>query len=85
MINRNDDLLRSNAWQHPVDKINVGRYHVSAPLLADTDGILTATKRTKTTAWVASNCTVKAVSAVTDTLTVTAPSMLRSYSKCFKN
>jgi hypothetical protein len=84
MKNRNDDLLRTNAWQHPIDKINVGRYHISAPLLADTDGILTATKRTKTTAWVASNCTVKAASAITDTLTVTAPAMLGAIPNALK-
>lgn len=76
MKNRHDDLLRTNAWQHPIDKISVGRYHISAPAAADTDGILTATKRTSTTAWAASSCTVKADSAETDTLTVKAPTMM---------
>lgn len=75
-MNRHDNMLRSDAWQHPIDEINVGRYYISAPKLADTDGILTAIKRVKTTAWVASRVAVKAASAATDTLTVTAPTMM---------
>ena len=75
-MNRHDDLLRTNAWQHPIDQLSVGRYHISKPIDTDTDAILTATKRVGTTAWVASTCAVKAVSAVTDTLTVTAPVMM---------
>lgn len=84
MINRNDDLLRTDAWQHPIDKINVGRYNIPAALLADTDYILAATKRVKTTAWVASSCAVKAASAATDTLTVTAPVMLGAIPNALK-
>lgn len=75
-MNRHDDLLRTSAWQHPIDQMSVGRYHISKPITTDTDAVLEATKRVKTTAWVASTCTVKAASAETDTLTVTAPTML---------
>lgn len=76
MTNRFDNLIRSNAWQHPIDEINVGRYHISAPKAADADGILSATKRTGTNTWAASSVTVKAASSASDTLTVKAPTML---------
>ena len=75
-MNRNDDLLRTDAYGVTVDNMAIGRQHIagaSAPV-ADADGVVTAKARTKTTAWVASYATQ--TNSVDDTLTILAPAMM---------
>lgn len=77
-MNRHDNLLRTDVRSHPIDEVNIGRYHVDAAdaLLADTDYVMVAKKRVGDTAWVASYAQVVAASDAGDKLTVSAPTMM---------
>lgn len=74
MLNRFDELLRTDARDHPCIGMRIGQYHIADALAADADAILKATKRVKTTAWVASYATV--TNGADDTLTISAPAMM---------
>ena len=73
-MTRYSDMLRSDAWQHPVDEVKMGRYHIADAAAADADGVMLAVKRVKTTAWVAS--TARLTNSTEDTLDISAPAMM---------
>ena len=54
--------------------MSVARYKIAKAAAADADGVMTATKRTSTTAWVASYATL--TNSTSDTLTISAPAMM---------
>lgn len=75
-MERHDDLLRTDAYGVTADNMHIGRIHIDPAdaLVADTDGIMLATKRVKTTVWVPSSATQ--ICATDDTLAISAPTMM---------
>lgn len=74
MKNRYFGELSTDTYGVNVDQTKIGRYHIDDAAAADTDGVMTATKRTSTTAWVASYATL--TNSTSDTLTISAPAMM---------
>ena len=74
MFNRHDNLLRTDIVGFGIDEMKVGRYHIADAAAADADGVMTAVKRVKTTAWVAS--TAQLTNSTADTLDISAPAMM---------
>lgn len=58
MLNRHDNLLRTDVVGFGVDEMQVARYHIADAAAADADGVMTAAKRVKTTAWEATAPTI---------------------------
>lgn len=65
--------LGTDAYTGEVEEMKLGRYHVAACPQKDTDAVMAAVKRVKTTAWVASYATL--TNSTSDTITMTAPMM----------
>jgi len=65
--------LGTDAYTGEVEEMKLGRYHVAACPQKDTDAVMAAVKRVKTTAWVASYATLTC--STNDTITMTAPMM----------
>lgn len=74
MLNRHDNLLRTDVVGFGIDEMQVARYHIADAAAADADGVMTAVKRVKTTAWVAASATL--TNSTSDTLTIAAPAMM---------
>jgi hypothetical protein len=66
--------LGTDAYTGEVEEMKLGRYHVAACPQKDTDAVMAAVKRVKTTAWVASYATLTC--STNDTITMTAPMMM---------
>lgn len=73
-MSRLDSYLRTDARDVKVEAMSVARYKIANAAAADADGVMTATKRTSTTAWVASYATL--TNSTSDTLTISAPAMM---------
>lgn len=73
-MSRLDSYLRTDAREVKVEAMSVARYKIANAAAADADGVMTATKRTSTTAWVASYATL--TNSTSDTLTISAPAMM---------
>jgi len=65
--------LGTDAYSGEVEEMKLGRYHVAACPQKDTDAVMAAVKRVKTTAWVASYAQL--TNSTTDTINFTAPMM----------
>lgn len=74
MLNRHDNLLRTDVVGYSIDEMQLGRYHIDDAAAADADGVMAAAKRVKTTAWVAASATL--TNSTSDTLTIAAPAMM---------
>jgi len=74
MLNRHDNLLRTDVVGFGVDEMQVARYHIADAAALDADGVMTAVKRVKTTAWVAASAIL--TNSTSDTLTIAAPAMM---------
>lgn len=73
-MSRLDSYLRTDARDVKVEAMSVARYKIANAAAADADGVMTATKRTSTTAWVASYAEL--TNSTSDTLTISAPAMM---------
>lgn len=73
-MSRLDSYLRTDARDVKVEAMSVARYKIANAAAADADGVMTATKRTSTTAWAASYATL--TNSTSDTLTISAPAMM---------